>query len=314
VDEKVIAFDESGQRAWVFVSQMDPAVYEAAKTYWFKSQPGHEGIHGLFTGPFQDGKSQCFVGSACTLEILDEKGQLVKRLPIFWGPGSKFQIVDAPDGSSNLIMAQWPNGYDYPAIVNSKTMAQAGSGFNGVPPRHTFVNGWTAQNHGHFFYVDLYGDGKKEVVCDQNGSWNRVTVYSVAGAPMYNAQFGPGAIGPAANLRDMDVADLNGDGKLEVVVGTSEGLVVALDGKMNKLWATRPPSPPTVLKAMGKTLVVGCEDGTVVTMDAAGAVTRLGKVNGRATTIEAVRANARPVGPLVVIGTAGGEVAGFAVP
>ena len=51
------------------------AVYRAAKTYWFKSAPGHEGIHGLHTGVFLDGKTQAFVGSACTLEILDESRQ-----------------------------------------------------------------------------------------------------------------------------------------------------------------------------------------------------------------------------------------------
>ena len=39
-DEKVIAFDREGRREWVFTSEMDPAVYEAAKTYWFKSAPG----------------------------------------------------------------------------------------------------------------------------------------------------------------------------------------------------------------------------------------------------------------------------------
>ncbi len=36
-DEQVIAFDARGQRKWVFTSEMDPAVFRAAKTYWFKS-------------------------------------------------------------------------------------------------------------------------------------------------------------------------------------------------------------------------------------------------------------------------------------
>ncbi|MBN2309595.1 MAG: hypothetical protein JXR94_11520, partial [Candidatus Hydrogenedentes bacterium] len=52
-DEKVIAFEGvhlgaagSGARKWVFVSEMHPDVFRAAKTYWFKSAPGHEGIHG----------------------------------------------------------------------------------------------------------------------------------------------------------------------------------------------------------------------------------------------------------------------------
>jgi len=98
-DEKVIAFDEQGNRKWEFTSVMDPAVFRAAKTYWFKSAPGHEGIHGLSTGTFIDGESQCFVGSACTLEIIDGNGELMHRMPIFWGPGKVFQIIDGPDDS-----------------------------------------------------------------------------------------------------------------------------------------------------------------------------------------------------------------------
>jgi hypothetical protein len=96
---------------------MDPAVYEAAKPYWFKSAPGHEGVHGLSTGRFDGGKSRCFVGSACTLEILDEHGKLVKRTPVFWGPCWKFLLVAAADSSPNLLIAQWPNGSDDLAVV-----------------------------------------------------------------------------------------------------------------------------------------------------------------------------------------------------
>jgi hypothetical protein len=42
----------------------------------------------------------------------------------------------------------------------------------------------------------------------------------------------------------MDVADLNGDGKKELVVGISEGLVVALSNECQRMWSTRVPSPP----------------------------------------------------------------------
>lgn len=64
-DEKVIAFDpDSGDRRWVFVSEEDPAVFRAAKPYWFKTAPGHAGVHGLHSGVFLDGRSQAFVGSA----------------------------------------------------------------------------------------------------------------------------------------------------------------------------------------------------------------------------------------------------------
>ncbi len=244
-DERVVAFDASGRRRWAFTSQMDPAVYEAAKTYWFKSAPGHEGIHGLYSGTFDQGKSRCFVGSACTLEILDETGKLVKRTPIFWGPGRKFLLVPGRDNSTNLLISRWPNGNDTLAIVNSHTMGSVGRGYDGMPAGHSYVGGWTAQNRTALFHEDLDADGKREIVTAINGTWNRVTVYSEQGQPLYNAQFGPGASNaPRAQMRDLDVADLNGDGKKELIVGHSEGLIVALSGHCERIWSVGLPSPP----------------------------------------------------------------------
>jgi hypothetical protein len=317
VDEKVIAFDLGGQRRWVFTSQMDPAVYEAAKTYWFKSAPGHEGIHGLHTGQFDGGKDRCFVGSACTLEILDEQGKLVKRTPVFWGPGWKFLLVPGPSGSKNLLVAMWPNGSDDLAIVSSKTMADAGRGYYGVPAGHTFVGGWTAQNRTALLHEDLDGDGKKDIATAINGTWNRVTVYSEEGQPLWNAQFGPGSnTAPRAQLRDLDVADLNGDGKKEILVGISEGLVVALSHQCQKIWSTRLPSAPLSLRcavppgAKLPWVVVGCDGGTVAALDAKGAVIRLGSVTGRPTHLQVLHV---PTGPIAVLATDRGEVKGFKI-
>jgi len=317
VDEKVIAFDGNGGRKWEFISEMDPAVYQAAKTYWFKSAPGHEGIHGLFTGAFDDGKSRCFVGSACTLEILDETGMLVKRTPVFWGPGRMFSLVAARDGSRNLLISRWPNGNDHLAIVNSKTMARTGSGYSGVPSGHSYVGGWTAQNRTRLFHQDLDGDGKKEVATTINGTWNRVTVYSEGGQPLHNAQFGPGARNtPRAQMRDMDVADLDGDGKQEIVVGISEGLVVALTNECQKLWSTRLSSAPASIRCVGASgsqvpwIVVGCDDGTVAALNGQGALTRLGRITGRPMHMETFQTQA---GSVAVLATDKGEVKGFRI-
>ena len=76
-DEKVMAFRPDGTLAWTFVSEMDRAVWEAAKQYWFKS--AHPGIYGLDTGALLDRGTQCFVGSACTLEILAADGVALER-------------------------------------------------------------------------------------------------------------------------------------------------------------------------------------------------------------------------------------------
>ena len=85
----------------------------------------------------------------------------------------------------------------------------------------------------------------------------------------------------------MDVADLNNDGQKQILVGTYHGLVVALDGRCQRIWSTRLESPPTVLKAIAPApdsppwIVVGCEDGTVVALDGEGKIIRQGNVEGK---------------------------------
>ncbi|MFQ6098601.1 MAG: FG-GAP-like repeat-containing protein, partial [Armatimonadota bacterium] len=314
-DEQVIAFDRDGNRKWVFTSEMDPAVFRAAKTYWFKSAPGHEGIHGLYTGVFLDGESQAFVGSACTLEILDENGRLIKRMPQFWGKVSTFNIVPGPNGTLNLLAARKYNGTHRVAIINNKTLDPNPRGFNSVPAGHTYVGGWSSMNRHHLFCDDLDGDGKLEVISEINGTWNRVTVWDLEGRALYDASFGPGERIPAKNMRDLDLADLDGDGKKEILAATSSGLIVALDCRCEKRWATRLSSPPTVMKCIvpkaTKTprIIVGCEDGVVRALDGRGSLTRSALVNGSPTDIEAlVREDGRP---MIVLGTSKGEVKGF---
>lgn len=312
VDEKLIAFDEQGQRQWIFISEMDPAVYEAAKQYWFKSAPGHEGVHGLFAGPFLNGKEQCFVGGACTLEIVDEKGQLVKRMPLFWGPGSVFQLMPRPDGTIELLVAREPTDGHYLYAVSNKDL-KVRTGFADVPPGHTYVGGWANMSRDHIFHVDLDGDGQKEVVSEINGAWNRITIWNEDGKALYNAQFGPGNPIPARNMRDVDLLDWNGDGKIEIITATAAGLLVALDCRCQKVWAKRLASPATVLKTIttqgAPAIVVGCENGDVLLIDNKGEIAARGRIEGVPNKIISLEAEGQA---LVVLTSDKGVLAGFA--
>ncbi len=338
-DEKVIAFDAGGKRKWTFVSEMDPAVFRAAKTYWFKSAPGHEGIHGLHTGVFLDGKSQAFVGSACTLEILDANGKLLHRMPQFWGKVSHFVIVDGPEGSLNLLASRKYNGTNRVGILNNKTLDPKPRGFHTVPAGATYVPGWSAMNRYHLFYEDLDGDGTKEVISEINGVWNRVTVWSASGRPLYDASFGPGkrisSRRDVKSMRDLDVGNLDGGKTQEIVTATSSGMVIALDHQCKKLWARKLDAPATVLACAtqridvtetrrdtppGSTrravsdrpwLAVGCEDGTVLGLDGRGRPILRTMIRGRPTCIDAY---ASPRGSVVVIATSKGRVRGFMPP
>ncbi len=313
-DEQVVAFGLDGRRRWVFVSEMDQAVWEAGKQYWFKS--AYPGIHGLATGTFMGGESQAFVGSACTLEILDAEGQLLRRMPIFWGNGWKFQLIDGPGEARRLLVARWPNGTDTLAVVNSQTLSQTRS-FYGVPAGHTMVGGWTQQNRTGIIYADMDGDGTREVVTATNGIWNRVTVFNDQGVPLFNAQFGPGSSNrPCSTMRDLSVADLDGDGDREIIVGIAEGLIVALDHECRKVWATRLPSPPTQLETVTPpgaelpVIIAGCEDGTVVRLNGAGQIVAQGSTGGRVATMTVAET---PEGPLTIMATSAGTVTGWRV-
>ena len=309
-DEQVIAFDLEGKRRWTFVSEMHPAVYQAGKTYWFKTAPGHEGIHGLSTGIFRNGQSQAFVGSACTLEILNSNGELVERLPVFWGPGTGFALIESPRGGVDLLIARQPTDSHALSLVNSRTSDVTRGRFAGVPAGHTYIGGWASMSRKHIFYEDLDGDRTKEVVSEINGTWNRVTVWNENGAALYSANFGPGNPIPAQNMRDLDIGDLDGDGRKEILAATSKGLVVALDARCNRVWSRRLPSPPTVLAFLraydASWVVTGCEDGSIVVLDGTGEVRGMGKASGKPTHI-------LRLGDGVVVGTDRGDVTGFKI-
>lgn len=312
LDEKVFAFDESGQEKWEFTSVMDPAVYEAAKPYWFKS--AYPGISGLQSGYFDNGKSRAFVGSACTLEILNEMGQLVKRLPVFWGPGRQFLMVDAANGTKNLLVGRWNNDWSDLVIINNKTMAQVGRGYNEIPAGHSYVGGWDAANRYDNFLADLEGDGKPEVISAINGVWNRITIYTRDGKPLYNAQFGPGIKGPRTNLRMMDIGDLHGDGKQEIIVGLSSGYVTLLDAQAKKIWSKSFSSAPSVVKIIkGSALTwicVGCEDGTVVALNTKGEILKESVIKGKPVDLQILNTSE---GTIAIMSADSGEINGFVI-
>ena len=246
------------------------------------------------------------------MEILNEDGRLVKRLPLFWSVIRQFLMADATDGSKNLLVGGWPNGANDLTTINSKNIAETGRGFDRVPAGYSFVGGFMTMNRYDNFLADLNGDGKKEIVSAINGSWNRITIYNQQGEPLYNQQIGPGVSTPRANLRMMDVGDIDQNGKPEIIAGLSSGFIVAFDGKLKKQWAKELSSPPVVLKIVkspsGNWICVGCGDGTVLAMDEQGRIIRRGKIPGYPVDLQIVDNSGET---LAVMTSDTGEVRGY---
>lgn len=174
-----------------------------------------------------------------------------------------------------------------PHVINSKTLDPDPRGYNGVPSGFTYVGGWIDQRRMHYFYVDLDGDGKKEIVSDIVGVWNRISTWDVDGKPLSTIYFGPGsspykgmnAFTPSL-IRDTDVGNIDGDNKPEIVTALSNGLIVVLDGQCHIKWSRRVGGVPSALKIVGTKIVVGQEDGTIITLDAKGTFLSQSKSNG----------------------------------
>ena len=313
-DEKVIAFElRTGARRWAFESKMAPWVYTHQASHWWKEAgPHHAGIHGLTSGRFLDEpETQAIAGSACTVEVLDRNGKLLLRKEQVWGDIVHLLILPQPDGSRNLLSLRRPSLTDRVNILNSRALNPRVAGFFGVPAGHTNILSWGRARY-HLIAEDLDGDGTQEVVGEINGPWDRVGIWDTSGAAKYSAPFGPG-LRSTRSLRDLDLADLDGDGKREILVATDAGLLIALDCRCQKVWSKMLPSAARILKPIGAPpqIIVGCQDGQVLALDSEGGLMRRGKVEGRPNHIASLTKDGKP---LVLLTTTKGQVEAFEVP
>lgn len=290
--DTVVAFDEAGRRAWTFTLQFDPGFYgpgDDGPFTWLKYWPELTGVHGLYTGTFLEGKSQAFVGSTNTLDILDERGKSIRRLPVLRGMVRRFASFERHDGRITLLLAREPSDWDTLTILDNVDLRPEPEGFHDLPPGHRAVWAWMQNRPVYLSVADLDVDGRKEVVAAIDGVWNRVSVWDTDGTPWCSVNFPPGESPPYRNLRGIDAGDLNGDGKQEIVAATAGRVLVALDSACNPLWARRLPQPPTALVLIPTSrrhtpaIVVGDESGSILAFDNNGRLLRQGRVDGRPT-------------------------------
>ncbi len=307
-DDNVIAFHRDGRRRWIFKSESAPTLYERGIGWTKEHKPG---IFGLHSGVVFDGRSQAFVGGGATLEVIDEDGKLRRRFVQKWGCPGSFIITDKTDGSRELVNGRRYNGHNIAGTLNSLNPKAHTGGFYQIPEGHSAPGGWGGYYREHMFYTDFNGDGVKEVMSDMTGKWSRVSIWDVDSKALFNVN-----MGADVTINDIDVTDLESDGAMEIVVAQSSGLVVALDGQCRKRWVRRLRSPPRRLipaVAVGETkpwIVIGCEDETVVVLNAEGEIIRQGRIKGKPEQVISLESGGMT---LAVMGADGGELKVFRV-
>jgi len=286
---------------------MHPDLYATGKTYWFKK--ALPGIYGLKTGSLTGEGTQAFVGSACTVEVLDETGKLVKRVPLYWGSCTVMEIVPSPDGTRKLVVAKAPNLSNTYSTVSGSNWSTGR--FGTTPPFQL------SQSTLNILVDDLDHDGLFEVICDTNGSMNHVRAYNTQGKQLWRAEFGPPPAGvteigirvPPPTMRGLVVVDFQGKGQKHVVTATEEGLLTAFQADGKQSWVTYLPSSPrslcTVPRVTGDLLAAGCDSGTLLLIDAAGKPVAKAQLEGAVRQLRAVTTDKDPV---FIAGTATGAV------
>lgn len=311
-DDRVAAFDESGRLRWTFVSEKDPAWYgpgDDGPFTWLTYWPKLTGIHGLYSGEFLNGGTQAFVGSTNTLEILNGRGELLKRLVVLRGMVHKFALFGGPGPRKTLLLARQPSDWDTLTVIDNVTLKPEIEGFHEMPRGYRVLWAWMQNRPVYLECTDLNGDGRLEVVAGIDGVWNRVSVWKTDETPLATVNLPPGEGPLYRNLPGVGTGDLDGDGKKEIVVATNGRVLVALDYNCVRRWSRRLPATPTVLVVApdprGASIFVGHDDGSILLFDGQGRIAGQAQVEGRPA-----RAALLP-GGRVAIGTDRGQLAVF---
>ena len=227
--EEIAAINKEFKKIWSITSQMAPEVVASHKYYWFKSV-----YPGVLSLEYRDGR--IYAGGACTMEVLDLHGKLVKRYAQTWGPCRWITFVDKPDGSYDAVGLRHSAADGmYMWSVNSKTGQNVRSHADNVPGYVHFPS-FGSLYRTKAFTADFNGDGKPELLADAQGMYSWLNLYDASGKPLAQANLGPGNV-----IRNWTTGDITGDDRPEAVVATWSSQLIALNGNCQPLWTADTP-------------------------------------------------------------------------
>lgn len=233
-DEKVTVWALDGKKLWTFTSVLAPEVEATQKYYWFKS--AYPGIYALAAHG-----DRLYVGSACTMEVLDRTGKLLGRHAQTWGPTRQIVFIPASDGSTNTVGLRHSTADgNYMWTVNGKTGTNRATFRDNLPGYKNFPS-FGSLYRTKAFVADFDGDGREELLADSQGMYLWLNVYDGDGKPKYQLNLGPGDKNMRPILTGLAVGDFAGDANPEAVLVSSFREVLAVDGRARPLWSAPLP-------------------------------------------------------------------------
>ena len=275
-NEILTAFDGKGKIQWTFKSEMAGEVLNYGP-YWHKSAvPGVRSLMVL------DGR--IFAGSAATMEILDAKGKLIARKFVRYG-GIDDQVLNPASGK--IMMLRHAGGAGL-LDIDPKTLQ--------IRPQDHWSLGMhdNLQNYGFNqvcqYQLQFFKGANGKILAGNllAGAQNRFVIRNAEGKTLYEANFGSGRGGfnlqvPAEHsrtLRDMAVADLNGDGRKEIAVSHANGSFYIFNEKAEVVKLYNLFAPALSMAAGNNAFFAGLADGRIVKADASGIQT-IARIQGK---------------------------------
>jgi len=334
-DDMVRAYGKDGKQLWHFKTEVDPS-YRVGTKYkgpWF-SDPGdfgskyrNRGVWSMLVGDFWGtGTEEIAIGRPVTLEFHELGGKLIKRLPTRWATNTELAWLSKRGKAKDprLVLAGKFDGGDpnVTAIAarhrnRSDDWYACGRLVEGA----TRMKAWGQFGHGHLEVADLDGDGIEEVIATYTGHWNELRVWDggttkprTQHTPLWMKYFGPGR-GGWNNLNRMndtfvkalEITDLDGDGKQEVIVGLKNGWLHVYDHAGNRRWGRNLRKGVRSLQAVPGGLTVGLADGRLLKLSPGGKTVRTADLGSSVEQLALVNGNG------LVAGTVDGTLAGLVV-
>ncbi len=290
-DDTLRAFAETGKEIWAVKAEIHPSFmigdrYEAP---WFTDpRPPYNmtGVYSILVGDFWGiGREEIAIGRPCTVEFYDLNGHMNARVPTRWGNNTALALQrdSAMNWKSPVLLAGKAfTGSPHLSGINHAYSNIGDNLFGEIAPGFTNMHAWLQRGLSGLRVADIDNIGGDEVILTLSGHWNELRVYDANGKIRWMQFFGPDKKGIIPFFTALETMDLTGDGSKEVIVGTKKGWLMVFSSAGTLLWQRPFAGGVTCLSVNDekRLLVVGCDDGSLVLLDADGRQRSIGKMAG----------------------------------
>jgi hypothetical protein len=316
-DDMLRAFGDDGRPVWAVKAALHPSFvigdrYEAP---WFTDPRlpyNKAGVYSLLVGDlWGTGREEIALGRPCTVEFRTLDGGLTGRVPTRWGDTTALAVLKKPGKLSQtplLLAGKAYTGNPQLSAVNRDYRTVSDHLFDGISPGFIHMQAWLQRGMAGLRVADLDGDGSEEVIYTLSGNWNELRVYGSSGAISWMKYFGPDqAVG--GFMTALETADLDGDGRQEILVATRMGWLHVFDSRGGLRWQRRFNAGITSLAVAGpiRRLAVGCSDGSVLVLAGDGATLASDNLASPPRSMALTRSG-------LVVGTETGLVRSYSLP